>query len=245
MRTVAPWCLLLAGCSIVDETGYLCGDGTRVPTAEDCAGFAEDVASDTDAPPDAADSDDSDEAAGGGGGAEGRIAWTAEAVPGVDPVYVYLVGYPGSNPGGGAVTATVGGATYDAAETGSGFVVAVMAAADDEIVLTSDGVPLGAVVVGALSAPLSNVDLAAEAGFGDGVDAPAQPGEPVEVAVPVAQAGFTTDTVVFNLGDGLVVAVGEGTPSLTVSARAGDRVCIAEDDGEGLSTALCRDVAFE
>jgi hypothetical protein len=229
----------VAGCTIVDETGYLCSDGSRVDYVDMC--FASGLAPEDDM---AADSD----VAGGGppedAASAGRsFRYTAREALGSTPTTVFVLGVPGSINDGDEVRVYGPSGDFAAAARGTTFVGAIEAAESDVLGLAINGTEFPEIL---LDQPLRGPSGLLSVGD-DTLDVPAPPGTAgpdgvVYLEVPAAAGGFEGDMLLFNVELGSVLVVAAGIPSVTLPVRQGDTVCAAEDDGASLSLASCATV---
>lgn len=237
--------LALAACDVVDETGWVCLDGSIAETRQQCLDLYASESFETDAadPPSDSNTDDVAGAEGGRGFDPSLLLITAVTPIGDTPGPVTVVGLPGVNPGQGPVSLQVDGARILEAQVDgtsfvgvvtarSGSVVRVLAGGEEVAALTVTGPSIETGGQPPPSSPLATfVDEDVDGGggpsreinFGDG-----------QLAIPAPY-------VVFNETSGEVVAVQQGTYMATVTVWTGDTVCVfGTPDGGEVGTALCQ-----
>jgi hypothetical protein len=211
---------LAVGCGAVDETGYLCADGTYAPNAAACAGApATDVSGSNDP-----ETNDGTAAALG----TGPIAWTAALRLGDGVGYATWVGLPGALAASGEVTLVdEGGRTWPATSLGTTFVAQVEAAAGDTFSLRLDGTELAVLSTG--DGLLADVPAPY-------IPAPPPPGT---LSADAAVFGLTGGFAMWIPSTGEVALSADGTAA-TVEAYDQETICVAGYvEGDGLGPLVC------
>ena len=206
------------GCGAVDETGYLCLDGTYAVNAAACNDATSNEVSDSTGSPDAS-------AAGLGGG---PIAWTAALRLGEGIGYATWVGFPGAVSEGAEVTLVdKTGRSWSATTRGTSFVAPVKAAAGDTFSLQLDGTEVAVLSTG--DGLLAEVPMPT-------IPAP-PPSGPLEADATVF--GLPGAFAMWVPASGEVAFSPDGTV-VTVEAIDQETVCVAGYvEGQGLGQLVC------
>jgi hypothetical protein len=219
-------CALLAvatafGCGAVDETGYLCLDGTYAVNAAACNDATSSEATDSSGGADVPN-------AAGASLGDGGIAWTAALRLGDGIGYATWVGLPGAVSEGAEVTLVdEGGRTWTATTQGTTFVAPVEAAAGDTFSLRLDGTEVAVLSTG--DGLLADVPMPT-------IPAP-PPSGPLEADASVF--GLDGSFAMWVPASGEVALSPDGT-AVRVEAIDQETVCVAGYvEGEGLGQRVC------
>ncbi|HMV67068.1 MAG TPA: hypothetical protein PKA64_09470 [Myxococcota bacterium] len=226
----------IVACDVVDETGWVCLDGTIVDDPQQCMDrYADEAATDSDV---FADSDDAEMPPGAVEGSQDLVWYTSPWPIGVEPGPVTVIGLPGANPAGGPVSLVVDGArAIEAQIEGTSFVGLVYAQLGSEVTVVAGGVELAHVAIDG-SSPAQGLD--------------AQPSSPLATAEDTDAAGggvggartlevgdgripFPAPYLVYNETSGEVAVVQQGTFEATLTVWPGDRACVVAIAPNGAS----------
>lgn len=238
------WALLaLAACDVVDETGWVCLDGTVVDDPQQCMERYEDMESSTDTP-DGGDPPFDDGVPGAAEADESLLLYTSAEPLSDAPVMVTVIGLPGFNPSGQAVTLAVdGGRELEAQVDGSSFVGLVFARQGSIIDVRVAGDTAAALQLEA-TVPAPDVGVPPESPLTeDDVDTAGgiNSDAPREVAVGDGQLAFPAPYVVYNQTSGQVVSVQQGSFEAYIEVWPGDVVCVvAIAPGDAIGAPICQ-----